>query len=355
MLTEWRLREEILRLTHSWHLPLIAFLLGALLGWGASFLLPTPYRAESGLNVMYNSDALFRNPDDYKNWQMNSLELFVVSDRVLEATLRRLRTEDPYWESVNPADLRPSLHAYWRNAGRWRLVAEDRDPARAEAVVRAWGEASLEEVQNATRGAQKMLEMEAASRRLANEKVDLRQRVLALEGVQAALQSWSEQVSASEPARGLDPLERWRLLTLASRIVSADPAGQALLEELPEVGSPVSDTLPWTERALVSAQDELQRAQTWLAEAEAQFAEIYRLHDEAYGASGGLTAFLRVEPLPGVEIQAQALRPGPLLALVGGVLGLLAWALLWLALPLVKAARGSQPAGARLSHPEESR
>ncbi len=348
MLTEWRLREEILALTHAWPLPLLAFLLGALLGWGAAYLLPTPYRAESGLNVMYNSDAIFRNPDDYKNWQMDTLNLFIVSDGVLEGTLARLREQDPSWEGTAPADLRPQLHAYWRNAGKWRLAAEDRDPARAEALARAWGAAVVDWVEAAAGHAQVMLDLEARSRRLANEKVDLAQRAAGISQAQAALEAW--QAEAAGAGRPLEELERWRLLALVSRLAGADPAGQSLLEEAPSTGSPVSEGLPWVERALVYAGDELQAVQARLAQAESEHAAVYQQHETAYLTSSGLTAYVQVEPLPG-EPQARAVRPGALTALVGALLGLLAWGLLWLARPLAGAARAREAAARREAYP----
>jgi len=353
MLTEWRLREEILALTHAWPLPLLAFLLGALLGWGAAYLLPTPYRAESGLNVMYNTDAIFRNPDDYKNWQMDTLNLFIVSDGVLEGTLYHLRQQDPYWEGVTPADLRPRLHAYWRNAGKWRLAAEDQDPARAEALAAAWSAAVVEWVDAASGHAQVMLDLEARSRRLANEKVDLAQRATTLMEVQAALQAWQAEAGAAD--RPLEELERWRLLSLAARLVETDPAGQALLDEAPAAGSPVSESLPWVERVLVYAGDELQLVQARLAEAEAGHAEVYQQLENAYLTSSGLTAYVQVEPLPG-EVRARAVRPTALTALVGGLLGLLAWGLLWLARPLARAARARNAGhGEAAPHPEGGR
>jgi hypothetical protein len=351
MLTDWRLREEILALTHAWHLPLLAFLLGALLGWGAAFLLPTPYRAESSMNVMYNADAQFRNPDDYKNWQMDTLELLILSDGVLESTLERLRAQDPSWEAVTPAELRPRLHTYWRNAGMWRLAAEDRDPDRAQALAQAWGEASLEGVQNATSQAQTMLELEARTRRLANEKVDLAQRTAKIAEAQAALEAWRSEVSVRGDARPLEDLERWRLLALAARLVGTDPAGRALLDELPAAGTPTPEALSWVERALVYAGDQASAVQAQLAQAGTLYDEAYQQLDAAYKASAGLTAFLRLEPLPGDNPRAQAVRPTAITALIGGLLGLLAWALVWLGRPLLRAGRGgnAQPAGKRAS------
>ena len=90
MLTESTLRDEILHRAHFWPLPFLVFLAGCLLGWGAALLWPSPYRAETTLHVSYNADSIFRNPDDYKNWQMEELNTLVLAKGTLQETLARL-------------------------------------------------------------------------------------------------------------------------------------------------------------------------------------------------------------------------------------------------------------------------
>ena len=63
MSNNWNLRADILEITHRWTLPFFAFLIVSLLGIGVSFLLPSPYRAESDLYVAYIADAIYRNQE----------------------------------------------------------------------------------------------------------------------------------------------------------------------------------------------------------------------------------------------------------------------------------------------------
>src|SRR5512139_1950407 len=126
---DWNLRANILGNAHRWPVVMLFVLAGSLLGLLLAFLWPTPYRAEAGLQVAYNADVHPRNPDDFKNWQMEQLDVLIHSDEVLHETLARLQSQDPSWNSYTLDEIRSKVHTYWRNAGEWRLVAEAPTPA----------------------------------------------------------------------------------------------------------------------------------------------------------------------------------------------------------------------------------
>ena len=111
---EWSLREEILAAAHRWP-EIVAFgLVGVLLGWALALLWPVPYQATLGLNVGLNvyhipegqslsgfDHSELRLVDDYKNWQLANLDTMVSTDRILDETLTRLRSQDEYWLGVD--------------------------------------------------------------------------------------------------------------------------------------------------------------------------------------------------------------------------------------------------------------
>jgi hypothetical protein len=59
--------------------------------------------------------------------------------------------------------------------------------------------------------------------------------------------------------------------------------------------------------------------------------------NEALSNSGGLSAHLYIEALPGADQEAKPVRTSAAAALVGGTVGVLAWILFWLFRPLRKA------------------
>src|SRR5574341_1699883 len=171
---EWKLRTEILEITHRWPQVLIAFLLGSLLGWGVGLIFPTAHRAQSDIYVAYNGDAIYRNPDDYKNWQFSELEAYSVSNDVLDETLKRLVERDPYWRTVSNDQLREHLRIYWRDAGKWRLVAEWHEQAHATHLAQAWTDAVMEKTSQAAEHAREVLMLDAQVKAYARDEVSLR-------------------------------------------------------------------------------------------------------------------------------------------------------------------------------------
>jgi len=323
---DWDLRTEILDFSHRWPLTLLAFLLGSLIGLGLSYLLPTSYRAEAGLSVVYNADVYPNNPDDYKNWYLETLDVYILSDGVLDETLARLARQGTAWEGIGRGELREQLHAYWRNAGQWRLVAEAHSPEEADLLVKTWKEVILEQVIAATGQAANMLFLTHQHQQTAQAEAAVQVRSLELTSARAALQTWL----ANPPQAPLTDLERWRLLSLAASVANLNPAGEALLASAPSPGSPGAAYIPWIEQVLQTLENEAATLQNQLAALASQRHSIQQSWTEASRASHGLSAYLLVTELPAANQPAQPVRRASAAALIGGIVGVLAWSLFWL-------------------------
>ncbi len=337
MLMQRALRDEILQRSHFWPLPLVIFLAGCLIGWGMAALWPSPYRAETTLHVSYNGDTIFRNPDDFKNWQMEELNTLVLAKNTLQDTLSLLRGKDPYWGDVNARQLESMLSVYWRNTGKWRLVAQAPRPNLATELAAAWGEVVVEKIQSAVGHANALLELDKKIKAVTQAQVDANLRLVELTQVKLALQSWHETASGQNLAASPDNLERWRLQGLVARLAFYDPAGQALFEQTPSANAPLSDYLPWVDQALASVDDHLTAVQQQVAVLASQPADLAQRWNTEYQDSQGVTANLLVEPIPAENDAPHQVRPTQTAALVGGLLSLLAWSLVWLVRPLLKA------------------
>ena len=335
---EWTLRAEILAIAHRWPQVFIAFLLGSLLGWGAGLLFPTSYRAQTEISVGYNADAIYRNPDDYKNWQFEELDAYLVSNDVLSETMQRLRQQDPYWLEIKIKDIKPDLRTYWRNAGRWRLVADWPTQQHATQLSQTWTEVILEKTSQTAAHAQAVLALEAQIGATSREEVGVRLQYTRLAQVRSALDTWrqAQDPSANQP---LDTLARWRLQFLAASIASHVPVELALLVDFPKPDAPTSAYLPAVDQAMVALDESVAVVERQLADLTAQREALMEGWKSESEASHNLTAHLVVEPISVEDNGARPVRSSSQMALVGGLLGLLVWALVWLARPLRKAAR----------------
>jgi len=288
---EWSFREELFAAMHRWQIIVLFCLAGSLLGWLLSWVWPSPYQASKELFVGLNPSASTRtglsiqppnlpvaSANDYKNWQMASLNTVIFTDAVISDTLTRLRFLDPYWNTVDQEGLAAMLRVYWRNAGKWRLAAEHPDPQRAADAVVVWETVVVERVHQAVEQSQ------------AAQQLDLQ-----LQAANTALAQTQANLTS---------------LTLQRQQVANQGENAANLDDQIKASS---------------------------AKEAAQKKSIQRLSDQyqqAVSAGLGLAPELVVQKLSDRKLRQTAVRPTGQAMLIGAALGWIAWLLLWLARPL---------------------
>jgi hypothetical protein len=333
----WDIRAEILSASHRWPQVFLAVLLGSLLGWLASYLLPVTYHAEAELYVAYNGDFYFRNPDDYKNWQLGELEMYIYSDDVLQETLVRLQDRGPYWQGKELQDIRPLLDSYWRNAGKWRLVVETDDPERAAELATIWRNVIIDKTGQAMQQSRRVIELEGQIRALAQIEAGLNQRRAILQHTWNALSQW-RQNSLDNPSP-VTVLDRWRLLSLAANSSAPPELTNAFFHQFPSATAEAGVYQAWVAQAASILETELASVTIQLQELERQRQVFTTEWQKASLASYNLTAYLTIQRIRDVKPLGEPLRYPSQLAVVGALLGALAWGLFWLARPLRGARR----------------
>ena len=334
----WSLREELYDIFHQWPLMILYFAAGCLLGWGASFLLPTSYRATSQIFVSLNpyrvyTDSNFvalakpkySNIDDYKNWQMAELESLVFLDEVLGKTLEELQRTDPYWERMDANQFGDMLDAEWRSAGAWSLIAQGSNPDLVERAVRAWSQVTLESVSDANQAALRafMIDEELVGTIEARAKIESRLR--ALNAVEDELGKWMQDTQKSASKLPLELNERWYLQSLAAAAADFSPGWLALLDGLPSETAPASAYTDWINQILAFMEREalvLEGESTALKEQQALLEDQYQL---VFQQSKAISPNLVVEELK--QLPTKSLRPSPVFALIGGIIGLFVYLL----------------------------
>jgi len=304
-------------------------LIGAILGWAGSFLLPTPYQAEAEIFVAFNGDVFARNPDDYKNWHIGELSAFIQSEAVLQQTLEDLQAQNPVWADYHVADLRPQLNNYWRNTGKWRLVARAETAEEAIQLVEAWERASLGHVIQAVEHANKLIAISPQLQTVSDLRAKFEARLIELDQVEIALQELQKKLRTGD-SQPLNVRERWRLQSLLARAVLNDSMGKDILENAPPADAISFEYLPWVEPALVYVDDQQLILKEQIAQLANQFEELSAEWSEEFSASHGLSAYLRVEQLSPTDTPVKPIRPTSSMMLVGATIGFLAWVLIWI-------------------------
>ncbi len=331
MVNEWSVREEAFAIAHRWPIPVLAFIIGSLVGLGIALIYPSPHRASTDISVAYNADAIYTNPDDYKNWQLSQLNALAIAPDVLQETLNRLQASDPSWAGVTPEDLQKSLILTWRNTGLWHLAAENVQPQKALQEVQAWSDVILEKYHQAFEGA---AQMSAFDRQLYPINLTITQakwRYAELTSVKAGLQDWLGSASQAQADQPPDNLTRWRLWSLVENAAGSDPAWKTLLDAMPAPQSAIQAYIPWVEHIISVVDTEAQTVQGQIDSLTPEQASLAEKQAAATLVSRGLSGNLVVEKATSAAPEIANVRPTSLMALVGGILGFLVWLIAWLA------------------------
>ena len=337
----WKLRDEIYNSLHRWPSMVIFFALGCILGWVLSLLLPPTYRATTQIYVGLNpyraySDSRwlalakpkYSNIDDYKNWQMSELELAIYLDEILQETLAKLREDDPYWQQVDIYELNNMLEAEWRSAGTWSLVAETSSPERAEQAVRAWSEIAVLRVQDAVQSAQRTAMIDEELQSVIEELLQVRTRKEILKTSQDALQEWVDVVQGPAKNEPLDPIERWKVESIAAGTAQFTPGWMALLDEQPDENAPAEAYIEWIYQISSAIDTELTLLEPRRKRLNAERSQLEGQYSQVSKSSLGLSPNIVIEGLQ--NIPPKRLKPTGNLVLIGGIIGLSSWIFLQL-------------------------
>jgi hypothetical protein len=336
----WSLRDQILEITHRWYLVLAFVLSGALLGWGFSNIVPSPYRATLDLYVGLNayrspydtyaeslSGQTFRLVDDYKSWQMEQLNELVVSDEFIGDTLSLLQAQDPGWQAVSVSEFRSMVSVLWRNPGEWHLVVQAGDPDLAVQAVEAWGAVIVENVNAAVDHSKQVVSLDIRMTTLAQARIRKELRQEALTFVRDKLSGWREDLSKRSPDQPVPSIDHWELLGLISQVAEWGPAWDRLLDSAPAAGSFPEAYLPWLDSILSTINDELAIIPGQVTKLEEEFKEFETQYRDETAGSYGLASTLVVDRIKDQPPRVALVRPQATMSLVGGAIGFLVWVL----------------------------
>jgi hypothetical protein len=316
MQTDWTIRDEFIYLSQRWPYLLLAFLAGSLLGWGLARLLPAAYEAQTRWSVAINADAEPRNPDDFKNWQLQQLEAFLLSEAVLAETAARLN-------GMDVETLASQVETRWRNTGQWTLAARGGSAEEARTVVAAWSAAGQEQLAAAAGYAQEMLSLERSLRQTRNDLSLVQGRLAVLQQAGDALGIFQAALQNRPEAEPLPELERWNLALIAGQALADDPAAASLLAQMPPPQAPASEYPAFIALVQAGLEQQLSRQDARETALQTAYEEFTAAWQTAEQAAHGLSAYLAVEPLQQGAISAAARQNTGMAALVGGLVGLL--------------------------------
>jgi hypothetical protein len=342
MMYELSVQEEVIQTSHHWPVIFIFCIAGIVVGWGISIFWPSnyraskdiyvginPYRALEDQNAAEHAEVEFINPDDYKNWQMANLNNIILMDWLVQKTLKELQVKDDYWISFSEEELGRMLKVNWRNAGKWRLVAESADQRRAAQAVSAWHAVAIEELKTATLQAQNALLFHTQLQEIASRQIAMETKISELTQFQDSLLAWKQEYTNPSDGQSLDDNARQELEILLN---NAGSDNQWLIQFIPIIphSSSAAEYQDWVQQVVTATGTEIQSLDFQLAHLNKQQGDLFARYAQASNNSYGLSSNLVVEDIRERSIELYAVRPMGLIILAGGAIGLLLWTALWL-------------------------
>ena len=324
-------RQLIYRMTQRWPI-LVAWLsLGFFIGWLISWVWPAPYQARTDLYISINTDAIYRNPDDYKNTLLRQLSALVVTDDFLETTLEQLRYQDTSWNEFNVEDLRPMVEPSWRDTGRWALIVRANDETQAEQIAAAWRMAILEKISAIAPHTRDLLALDTRMEDLAQSLRMILQRESMLTQVDGAYQDIRQDISRRQGDLTIDHLTRWRLYALFVNAADQNDVWMSLMDHFPGENALPGEYIPWMDDVLLTIDIDKEFLQELTTSLEKELDEVTAKQSIEFEAARGLSAHLTIEPLDGDQVTIQSLRPTAASTIIGGLVALLGWIIYFLA------------------------
>jgi hypothetical protein len=343
---DWRLSEALYEALHQWPIIILFCLAGALIGWAVSYLWPptyrtraeivaslNPYRAYSDTQFFVLANPQYTNIDDYKNWQMSQLSAAIFTDEIIQPTLEELRQEDSYWSDVNISSLRSMLQAEWRTAGIWTLLADSRSAKRSNQAVRAWSRNAVSGVKQAIFAAEQLIQVDEALQSIIAGQAQNTLLQEEYRTTKKTLQELLENATDLPQDKPLQPVERWQVLYLASRVAQFSPAWVEILNNPPAEDALPEDYVNWVEQIIVAINNELPMLTQRGEYLEEQSRLLSSEYENQLAASLGLSPNLVIKSLD--KSSPEIIRPTALIILIGTISGLLVWAI-WLLASLTR-------------------
>lgn len=128
--------DDFIRLLKAWRFWVLGALAGALLGTAIFYIVPPPYRARATVNVDFNLEEAWPEDVDrqqfyYLERETRKLKEIAWSDDVMQVVADA--------NGVGVSTLRDELLSLSQPAeAGWHFYADDRNPARAEALASTW-------------------------------------------------------------------------------------------------------------------------------------------------------------------------------------------------------------------------
>jgi hypothetical protein len=152
--------------------------------------------------------------------------------------------------------------------------------------------------------------------------------------VQNEVNKFRSSLAVMDPNELLDELHRWNLYNLAAQASGYNFAWLDLLDSIPGELASLSDYLSWLDRLAISVDQEIELTNNQLEQLDIETKRTLDQIAIESESSHGLSRTIEVSRMLDVEPQVIESRRTTTAAVLGGIIGLLVWGMVWIAFPI---------------------
>ena len=218
------------------------------------------------------------------------------------------------------------LHVYWRNAGKWRLVAEHPQPERARQAVLLWETAVVERAALSIEQSRQVMALHIQMQALASQQAEISAQQAVLNGLRQEFTTEQEKLTSLSPDQILNSDTRWELWNRLS-LAATGPEWLPVLEAFPAENAGALAYQNWLRQAEELALIQATNLEVQAVGLQENYAQLAFHYAQASEQSLGLSPDLHVEPITSEPPQISQVRPLGLLMVTGAGLGMISWLL----------------------------
>jgi hypothetical protein len=222
------------------------------------------------------------------------------------------------------------LNAEWRNAGLWLLSANADTQLRAAHAVDTWRDVILDLTRDSIASSQALYDLELTLRSLNDQLVENQLQTAVLDDLLQRLRDFSMGITDQEQDAPISSQIHQEIFALATQLDNILPGEQQILLGFSDNNSPAGDYLIWIEQMRLLIEDRIRSLQVENDLLVAEISSVSSQWEAALQEGQGLAATLTLENRKNTQPEVRQIRSYGLAALIGSMVGLLLWIVVFL-------------------------
>lgn len=336
----WILKDQLMRFLQKWYLVFLFIVIGGLIGYLFSYLIPPSYQAVANLYIGIDVERVNEmeyiiplakteplNLDDYKNWQLKQVADISISEKVLNKTFSSISLLENMG-NIGYEDMIKNLELYWYDTGTWQFKTVNRDQEIAKVIAETWLNTAHGVLSELLEYSDEVAELDAEILSINSEIGELKFENTGFEFFLEDISEINDQLSDSD----ISDQAAEEIIQDASGVLDAQEFTDidfSFLSDQPINNNSIEDWISWISESQLLVLDKIRSNERYIESLDSEREEFLIDYHKALENSLGLSPNLILEPNIS-PVDVQIIRPRGMVTFSGGLFGLIVFLIFFL-------------------------